>query len=708
MYRKLCARKPDLQQAEDIFHTFRGNLDVVDLADIDAGLNDFPGAKWLEGKIRNRQPIGWDLEWPPDRSKEANNPIALMQFADHEYALLIRTHRSERWLPSVVRQALLSDTCTKICVGWDGADKKKMKISFELEPLGLLDLSVVASQKGLRERGLKALAEHFGFRIRKETRVARSNWAVRELTTEQEMYAAEDAYFTYLLKEKLESLPDIEEESVNLAVEGQLALREGWAEAGIVRRHDGLHCELCHQGPMNTQENVESHLRGSNHAKKTKAKQGPVVDALTEEQESNGIFAGDGTNGVDLGQYKCRLCDTLLTCTQNIDSHIKSKKHQKVLSPPAEEVPKDPFAQLWNVPDYVEFNNQELSCTLCSTKAASVRQMHQHLHGTQHHKKARSLKKEDVIYVKEKDRLEFTESGKPVVRTGFKMPAKDEARATRKASTKPHIGSDEEELPDGWACSIDEKTNRPYYWMVADRTKVQWEPPGRNSLSRASTAASSTSKHPDPLSEKQSSRPAPTSSIARNSLPDLWEEHETDDGRKYYYCLKTHKSQWHHPCQGQTMPKPGSVATSTADMCHSSHMPEAVPQQTCPKEEVARFRPEHSEATTGLHSQFAASQRSEQLPPGWQRVVDDKTGRTYFWDAECQAASWTPPEHAEDRVWTREENGEGACWVCPGTADRPSISFWESDASWHRRQDCEGRIYWSHPVFRLRFFEPVP
>ena len=29
------------------------------------------------------------------RTKDSNNPIALMQFADHETVLLIRTHRTE-------------------------------------------------------------------------------------------------------------------------------------------------------------------------------------------------------------------------------------------------------------------------------------------------------------------------------------------------------------------------------------------------------------------------------------------------------------------------------------------------------------------------------------------------------------------------------------------------------------------------------------
>ena len=32
------------------------------------------------------------------------------------------------------------------------------------------------------------------------------------------------------------------------------ALRDGWKEQGIIRRHDGLYCNLCSKGPMNTHE----------------------------------------------------------------------------------------------------------------------------------------------------------------------------------------------------------------------------------------------------------------------------------------------------------------------------------------------------------------------------------------------------------------------------------------------------------------------
>lgn len=161
-------------------HPYQGSANDFRHQEIDGRGESFEGAKWLESKFRNRQPIGWDLEWPPDRclgvnmcgpmvavleqeqclgthvyyivymlymhiilyiyicmhvmrtfgksgdsectwrlvhyilpggldllsrwtdqqsaasrTKDSNNPIALMQFADHETVLLIRTHRTE-------------------------------------------------------------------------------------------------------------------------------------------------------------------------------------------------------------------------------------------------------------------------------------------------------------------------------------------------------------------------------------------------------------------------------------------------------------------------------------------------------------------------------------------------------------------------------------------------------------------------------------
>lgn len=718
MYRRLAARKVD---SEADYDCYEGQAIVVDLAEIDGRGESFEGAKWLESKFRNRQPIGWDLEWPPDRTKDSNNPIALMQFADHETVLLIRTHRTERWLPNVVKQVLSSETCVKICVGWDGADKKKMKSSFELEPAGLLDLANLASQKGLRERGLKALAEHFGLKMKKETRVARSDWATFQLSKEQIAYAAEDAYFTYLLKDKLEALNDVEDESVNLAVEGQLALRPGWAEAGIVRRHDGLHCELCGQGPMNTHENVLSHLRGNNHDKKTKARQGFGPEGkhvLTEEEETNGIYAGDGTSGAEVGEFKCRLCeDVQLRNVQSIKDHMKSKKHQKALglAPDAEvsSPSKDPFERLWNLPDYVELNEEykELLCTLCSAKAATVSAMYQHLHGERHRKKALTQKVEDVIWIKERNQLEYTTSGRPVRRKGSAQAAAATTKMTKtttKATATAEKATSKETatpLPAGWAMSWDDTSKSYYYWPVLDKSKTQWQHPAETVPATKAPAAETPKKTSASVEQSTAGTagmapPAstagtagtagmasPASTASNGNVDDEWEEHETDDGHKFYYNLKTKTSHWlqehaeQQPDAGNSNNKPTGTSNGYAQQADGK---DSFPN--CNGHDDGRGVP------------------TNRLPPGWREVVEEKSGRVFYWDGEGQTSSWTRPVYYHQE-WKRRLASEGAYWILRGSLDHAPMSFWESDPAWSRRQDEEGNIYWSSQEHQIRFFE---
>jgi len=721
MYRRLAARKVD---SEADYDRYEGQAIVVDLAEIDGRGESFEGAKWLESKFRNRQPIGWDLEWPPDRTKDSNNPIALMQFADHETVLLIRTHRTERWLPNVVKQVLSSETCVKICVGWDGADKKKMKSSFELEPAGLLDLANLASQKGLRERGLKALAEHFGLKMKKETRVARSDWATLLLSKEQIAYAAEDAYFTYLLKDKLEALNDVEDESVNLAVEGQLALRPGWAEAGIVRRHDGLHCELCGQGPMNTHENVLSHLRGNNHEKKTKARQGFGPEGkhvLTEEEETNGIFAGDGSNGAEVGEFKCRLCeDVQLRNVQSIKDHLKSKKHQKALglAPDAEvsSPSKDPFERLWNLPDYVELNEEhkELLCTLCSAKAATVSAMYQHLHGERHRKKAMSQKVEDVIWIKERNQLEYTTTGRPVRRKGSaaqagaatqttKTTTTETTKTTKTRKTVPATAKATSKetatpLPAGWAMSWDDASKSYYYWPVSDKSKTQWQHPAETPVPKT-TKAPATPETPQktetaPVEQSTAGKGDHAASMAstlNGKVDDEWEEHETDDGHKFYYNLKTKTSHWlrQHSEQPGDPGEPVDAGSSKKTATGTSN---GYAQQADGKDSFPSCNGDSRGVPTN------------RLPPGWREVLEQKSGRVFYWDGEGQTSSWTRPVYYHQE-WKRRLGPEGAYWILRGSNDHAPMSFWESDPAWSRRQDEEGNIYWSSQEHQVRFFE---
>eukprot|EP00927_Polykrikos_kofoidii_P085267 TRINITY_DN922_c0_g2_i1.p1 TRINITY_DN922_c0_g2~~TRINITY_DN922_c0_g2_i1.p1 ORF type:complete len:583 (+),score=77.10 TRINITY_DN922_c0_g2_i1:243-1991(+) len=423
----------------EAYDEFKGRTIVVDLAEVDPQTEDFDGRGWLEQRTRDQLPLGWDLEWVPDRTKEADNPIALMQFADETTAMLIRTHKTRNWLPSAVLQALLSEDCKKISVGWDGNDKQKMQRTFHIEPHGIIDLAVVAREKkGLAAQGLKALSGHFGMNMKKESRVARSNWACTRLTRDQIQYAADDAYFTYILAEKLDRLPDMERlvEEKQVGAQAILEMSPGWDEQGIERRHDGLWCTICNRGPMTVPQVVDVHLGCQKHKKHMEAKSGCEAKngglELPPEYEAQGIVAGDGLNGAKVGEYRCKLCNAgPFTAKTTVDAHVGSKKHQKALLPAAEAAsaveggPVKPTYEdvLWNLPDYVRVHEgATLECTLCSSRMNTLAHMHVHVDSNQHSKKCRALNIEEVIYIPSKGLLEVLSTGQPVVRQGFTQP----------------------------------------------------------------------------------------------------------------------------------------------------------------------------------------------------------------------------------------------------------------------------------------------
>jgi len=558
----------------EAYRQFQGRIISVDLATVDGQTEDFEGRTWLEGHVRDRLPVGWDLEWQPDRMKGSDNPIALMQFADENMALLLRTHKTRNWLPTSVLRALLSDSCSKIAVGWDGVDKQKMQSTFHFQPNGIVDLNDVARKKGLAEQGLKSLTEHFGIKMRKDPRVARSNWVANELDSEQLQYAADDAYFSFIVLDRLKALPDaMQQDAAGYAAvnKGVLEVQPGWEEQGIERRHDGLWCCMCEKGPMTVPLVVERHMEGKKHRQNLEAKRSLGIDGLgpvelPEEYIVQGIIAGDGLNGIQRGEYKCAICDSgPFNSLVAADAHIKSKKHQKNTAPPPEPAPpvdavdapkKDPFEDhMWNFPDYVTLEAGMLTCTICPSKAAAVLPMRMHLGGNAHAKKCRSINVDEILYIKERDRLELFRNGQPVVRSGYKVPkhgskavgvAVEKRRSHASAPEAAQVatpsqrdsdaidvsGSDEidavgevavsEALPDaanlpyGWEELIDMQTGASYFYN-AERKISQWEHPQQS----------------------------PQQSFPR--LPPGWEVAWDEQGKQYYADLESQTSQWEAP-----------------------------------------------------------------------------------------------------------------------------------------------------------------
>ena len=75
-------------------------------------------------------------------------------------------------------------------------DRRRVADKLGVQPEGLLDLDQVLRQQGWRRQmGVKAaVAVLFGQRFQKSRRATTSNWALRQLTEAQLLYAANDAW----------------------------------------------------------------------------------------------------------------------------------------------------------------------------------------------------------------------------------------------------------------------------------------------------------------------------------------------------------------------------------------------------------------------------------------------------------------------------------------------------------------------------------
>lgn len=700
-------------QGQREYDEFTGRIIVVDLAEIDGQSEDFEGRSWLEWHTKERLPVGFDLEWIPDRSKDTNHPISLMQFADKDTCLLLRTHRTQNWLPAAVLQCLQSTVCLKAGLGWDGPDKLKMANTFNLQPLGVLDLCKIAEDKVLPERGLKALAERFNIRIRKDGRVARSNWDAPALSQEQKQYAAEDAYFTFVLLEKLQSLPDVIPQDFNEGYaninQGVLELRPGWDKQGIVRRHDGLYCTMCNKGPMTVPLVVERHMEGAKHRKNFEEAFGePDVASkhseLPEEFADQGIIAGDGINGLKIGEYKCITCETgPLASLDTVKGHLASKRHIKLTyggegGSAEDSTPGAISDSLWNLPDYVEVAGPKLDCTICQTQLALI-PMLVHLGGDKHARKCRSMGFAEVLYIKDKQRLEEMLTGRPLVRTGFKKPHRSAgaSKSSRSSGGVHNAGASTSAGPSGGVGSDAGAERKP------DTGKVS---------SSASTPHSGFQATPQQL-----------------ALAHGWTQHlDPASGCSYYHHASTQASQWERPSEPLVDTSATSVPVSPAatepartweeplwarqEPARAQDEPAWTPEPARAwEEEPARTPEEPSQAweEPSTYTQdpdlLSGEKRCPQavLPPGWQAVWCEETRRYYYADVETQISQWDQPETYVHRDWRRQvDPGGRAFWNC----SQLQISFYETDGTWQRNVDESQRIYWSNQANGIRFLEP--
>ena len=138
--------------------------------------------------------VGFDTESKPTfRKGEKSEGPHVLQFATMEKAFIFQSHFVESH--PVIIEALKSAELTKIGFGL-GGDLHQISNRFGIRPASIVDLDRSFKKLGYRNSiGAKsAVAMLFQRKLVKSKSVTTSNWAARELTERQLLYAANDAY----------------------------------------------------------------------------------------------------------------------------------------------------------------------------------------------------------------------------------------------------------------------------------------------------------------------------------------------------------------------------------------------------------------------------------------------------------------------------------------------------------------------------------
>ncbi|MDH2916154.1 MAG: 3'-5' exonuclease domain-containing protein 2 [Gallionella sp.] len=148
--------------------------------------------------------VGFDTESKPTFVVgDVSDGPHVVQFALHDRAYLFQPHRMEG-LPFLI-ELLHSDKVIKVGFGLksdSGHIFKKFGIRFG----GVVDLNTVFSMKGYqKEMGVRnAVGFVFKQRFAKSRKVTTTDWSQHELTSQQILYAANDAYAALKVFEALD------------------------------------------------------------------------------------------------------------------------------------------------------------------------------------------------------------------------------------------------------------------------------------------------------------------------------------------------------------------------------------------------------------------------------------------------------------------------------------------------------------------------
>ncbi len=152
--------------------------------------------------------VGFDTESKPTfhKGQKSEGPH-VFQFSTTEKAFIFQSHVAASH-PAII-ELLKSEGLVKIGFGL-GGDLHQISQRFDLRPAAIVDLDRTFKQRGYRNAvGAKsAIAMLFNRKLSKSKSVTTSNWAAKELSDSQLIYAANDAYAAIQVYHALRDQPE--------------------------------------------------------------------------------------------------------------------------------------------------------------------------------------------------------------------------------------------------------------------------------------------------------------------------------------------------------------------------------------------------------------------------------------------------------------------------------------------------------------------
>ncbi len=149
--------------------------------------------------LKAAKQLGFDTETKPSFKKGEVFKVAMLQLSTETDAFLIRLHFVNELKD--IQQIFEDESVLKVGVAIRD-DLKVLQKVFQFEPQNFFELQDLAKEKGLQNFGLKGMTEEvMDCTISKGPKM--TNWEARELTDQQMMYAATDAWIGLMLYKKL-------------------------------------------------------------------------------------------------------------------------------------------------------------------------------------------------------------------------------------------------------------------------------------------------------------------------------------------------------------------------------------------------------------------------------------------------------------------------------------------------------------------------